>query len=128
MKTADMERYRGQLLQLRARLSDDIDQQVENIQQIISRPGELSKIPAHAGNNDSEGLVREVVLTQTQESLLIQTDGALRRIEEGTFGTCEDCGQTINRERLDFMPFIPYCVECATRHESEEAGDEPLQG
>jgi RNA polymerase-binding transcription factor DksA len=128
MNAADTERFRGQLLQLRARLSDNIDQQVENIQQIISRPGELSKLPAHAGNNDSEGLVREAVLTQTQESILIQTDDALRRIEQGSFGKCQDCGRDINRERLNFMPFTPYCVQCATRHESEESAEEEFTG
>lgn len=126
MNAADTERYRSQLLQLRARLSNDIDQQVESIQQIISRPGELSSVPGHIGNNDSEGMIREAALTKTQEDILSQVDAALRRIEEGRFGVCEDCERQINRERLDFMPFTPYCVECAARHERDEVEDEEL--
>lgn len=126
MNAAGTERYRSRLLQLRARLSSDIDQQVESIQQIISRPGELSNVPGHIGDNDSEGLIRETALTQTQENILSQADAALRRIEEGQFGVCEECEREINRERLDFMPFTPYCVECAAQHERDGAEDEEL--
>jgi DnaK suppressor protein len=44
---------------------------------------------------------------------------ALRRIDEGAFGICADCGETINPKRLAEAPWNPYCIVCqaATDHE-----------
>jgi RNA polymerase-binding transcription factor DksA len=38
---------------------------------------------------------------------------ALTRIEEGTYGVCVGCGAEINSERLDVLPYTPFCHECA---------------
>jgi DnaK suppressor protein len=37
---------------------------------------------------------------------------ALERLEEGTYGICEECGQQISEKRLQAMPFALYCVDC----------------
>ena len=42
---------------------------------------------------------------------------ALRRIDEGRYGTCAGCGQAIAAERLAAMPATPRCVACAARAE-----------
>jgi DnaK suppressor protein len=43
----------------------------------------------------------------------------LRRIEQGTFGVCTNCGGDINRRRLNAVPWTPFCIEC---QQSGEAG------
>ena len=50
---------------------------------------------------------------------------ALLRIEEGTFGICEDCEEKISPGRLNAMPFALRCVECQERYEliSSESGE-----
>ena len=48
-------------------------------------------------------------------------DDALMRIEDGTYGTCEDCGKKINRERLKIMPFAKLCVACQSDVEKQSA-------
>jgi RNA polymerase-binding transcription factor DksA len=40
-------------------------------------------------------------------------DGALARVEAGTYGCCVRCGGTIGEERLDVLPETDRCVECA---------------
>lgn len=49
-------------------------------------------------------------------SLLRQIKEALRRIQEHTYGTCQDCGTAISQKRLDALPWATYCVHCQDRH------------
>ena len=51
--------------------------------------------------------------------LLRSVDNALRRLDEGTFGACSNCGRKIPLRRLEAVPWTPYCVAC---QEEAEAG------
>ena len=59
--------------------------------------------------------------------LLREVQDALRRIGEGSFGTCHECGEPISAKRLEAVPWAKYCVSCQERiangslEESEEA-------
>jgi RNA polymerase-binding transcription factor DksA len=44
-----------------------------------------------------------------------EIDDALARIEQGTFGRCENCHQEISRERLEAMPYARSCIRCARK-------------
>jgi DnaK suppressor protein len=46
---------------------------------------------------------------------LADLDQAIRRIEAGIYGRCEDCGQLISAERLAARPAAPTCIGCAAR-------------
>ena len=48
---------------------------------------------------------------------LREIENALDRLEEGTYGICEDCGAAIKLARLKVLPFTTYCVQCRERHE-----------
>ena len=43
---------------------------------------------------------------------------AQRRLEDGTYGFCADCGEPIAEQRLHAMPQAPYCMACQAQHES----------
>ena len=45
---------------------------------------------------------------------------ALERIETGTYGICEECGEDISTERLKVRPVTTLCIECKKRQETEE--------
>ena len=49
--------------------------------------------------------------------MLRAIDGALRRIDEGTFGVCETCGQAISEERLEAIPYATQCIDCRRKGE-----------
>lgn len=61
-------------------------------------------------------------LLETQRHELMLIDSAIRRLDEGTFGECVDCGADIPYERLEALPFALRCEEDATRHEKEVRG------
>jgi DnaK suppressor protein len=65
---------------------------------------------------------RDTSVLQRVEVQLAEIDAALRRIDEGTYGTCELCGRPIADERLEAMPAARYCVEDQARAEREGRG------
>jgi DnaK suppressor protein len=59
-------------------------------------------------------------LTERGQVLLRQIDDALERIDRGTFGECERCGNDISHGRLKAMPTAALCIECATAAEKRQ--------
>lgn len=55
-----------------------------------------------------------------ERKLIIKIKEALQRIEDGTFGICEECGEEISEERLKARPVTTLCIECKTKAEAEE--------
>ena len=60
-----------------------------------------------------------------EQRLLKKIDQALERVEAGTFGICEDCGNEINLKRLEARPVTTMCIDCKTLQEEEERMREP---
>lgn len=54
------------------------------------------------------------LLDQAREGLA-SLDAALRRLDEGTYGTCQRCGRAIAPGRLEARPAATLCIECAAR-------------
>ena len=55
-----------------------------------------------------------------ERKLILKIKEALARIEDGTFGTCEECGEEISEERLKARPVTTLCIDCKTKAEEEE--------
>ena len=55
-----------------------------------------------------------------QRKLITKIDAALKRIEEGTYGYCEETGEPINLKRLDARPIAVLSIEAQERHERRE--------
>tara|TARA_B100001123_G_scaffold450009_1_gene618001 strand:+ start:9817 stop:10152 length:336 start_codon:yes stop_codon:yes gene_type:complete len=51
-------------------------------------------------------------LKQTDAKILQAIDEALRRIEDGTFGICQDCGEKVSSARLRAIPWTRSCIAC----------------
>lgn len=59
-------------------------------------------------------------LRSREQRLLKKIDEAIERIDEGTFGICDDCGEEIDIKRLEARPVTTMCIECKTLQEEEE--------
>ena len=53
------------------------------------------------------------------KKMLIAIEEALQRIEDGSYGICEECGKKISPERLKIMPFALLCVPCKSIMEKQ---------
>lgn len=59
----------------------------------------------------------ELALTHNARELLMQSERAIARIEDGTYGICESCGKPIGKARLQAFPRATLCVSCKQREE-----------
>ena len=76
--------------------------------------------PGDTGDKSVEQFGQEVSLSLLENERLIgeMVADALRRIDAGTFGRCTNCGREIAGERLNALPYTPFCVDCARKLEA----------
>lgn len=65
---------------------------------------------------EDKGLMLADIHRQEIEAL----DGAVVRLDNGTYGLCVECGQDIDIERLKVMPYADCCVQCKSKHEERK--------
>jgi DnaK suppressor protein len=65
---------------------------------------------------DSTG-EQQISILEVKNRMRNQIDDALHRLQDGTYGTCEDCTREISPERLKAMPFARRCVDCQRKAE-----------
>ncbi len=109
--------YKPRLLALRKRLIEDVASAEQALRDDILSPGDHSASRMHPGDQDVEGLDEQLAIAQNEEQLLEQVEGALQRIEDGTFGKCQGCNREISQERLEAIPYAARCIQCAQRDE-----------
>ncbi|MBN2024628.1 MAG: TraR/DksA C4-type zinc finger protein [Pirellulales bacterium] len=121
MNKADMKVYRERLIALRARLRGDVDN-LANATLKKSRSeanGDLSSMPIHMADIGSDNFEQEFSLSlmESEEGIIGRIEQAMERIEEGTYGQCEECGVRIPKARLNAIPYTTLCVKCAADSE-----------
>jgi DnaK suppressor protein len=62
----------------------------------------------------------ELRLRGREQKLLEKINEALDRLDEGTYGICEECGCNINAKRLEARPVASFCIDCKTEMERRE--------
>jgi len=119
MKKADVKVYKERLLALRSRLRGDVNAMAEAaLKKTRSEAnGDLSSMPIHMADIGSDNYEQEFTLTmmQSEEDTLGLIEGALERIEDGVYGTCQECGVQVKKSRLNAIPYTPFCIRCATK-------------
>jgi RNA polymerase-binding transcription factor DksA len=60
---------------------------------------------------------KDVTLTRSLQSRLLDVRRALRKLEQGTYGRCDSCGQEINPQRLRAQPHAALCITCQAKME-----------
>ena len=121
MSAIDTEHFRTMLLEERKRVRDAID--YLHAEHPGSLDEEVEEISAGSDNHLAETatatLDRELdySLEGNSEHVLTDIDGALRRIDDGTYGICASCGKQIAEERLEARPWASLCIDCAREAE-----------
>jgi len=114
-----VEKQRQRLHELRAELSRMVEGLEEDQQDRAVSEGDMTE--NDSGDMSQSLFTREMDATveQTMEKRLESVDRALQKIEEGTYGICDDTGEPIPRGRLEAMPEAIYTVEAQQRRERE---------
>jgi DnaK suppressor protein len=121
MKKAEMKVYKERLVALRARLRGDVNAMADAaLRKTRSEAnGDLSSMPIHMADIGSDNYEQEFTLSlmQSDEVTLDSIETAIEKIEDGVFGTCEECAGAISKTRLNAIPYTPLCIKCAQKLE-----------
>ena len=122
MTNDELSVYRDQLLSLRARLRGDVTQLADAAlkKSRSEANGDLSSMPIHMADIGSDNFEQEFTLSlmENDGAALQKIESSLERIDEGTYGKCEECGAKIPKSRLNAIPYTTLCVKCASRQEN----------
>jgi DnaK suppressor protein len=121
MNQRDLDKIRRQLLALGSRVRSDATAMVEQARAPSggNAGSELSNAPFHLGDMGTEEYLYDLnaTLLANEQYIASEASAALRRMDEGAFGTCENCGQKIAKARLEAIPFTRFCVKCAEKND-----------
>ena len=115
MKAPETDRFRDALLEERKRVQAALENlQEETAGSLSEDAGEETAYDNHLADTATETYDRELDYTLEENSghVLAEIDAALKRIEEGTYGVCTNCGKEIPEDRLEALPWATLCIDC----------------
>ncbi|MGC2473381.1 MAG: TraR/DksA C4-type zinc finger protein [Candidatus Sulfotelmatobacter sp.] len=107
-------------------LKERLEKQLHEVQGFLGRLGQETReleldVPQDSADRSVASLSQETLFEQASQrrQQLRRIEGALRRMDEGSFGTCQVCEREIARRRLEALPWTQHCLECQKMIEQE---------
>ncbi len=115
MEQQDIEYFRTLLTNMLEEAQHKGDSTLED----LTGSNELFADPADRASAESDRAFT-LRIRDRERRLIRKIQAALQRIDEGTYGLCEDCGEEINIARLKARPVTKLCINCKSRQEEGE--------
>ena len=117
LTAAEIQKFRELLLLKRAELLGNVSTMEDET--FKKERSELSSMPFHMADAGSDNFEQEFTLSlmENDGGTLSQIETSLERIEEGTYGQCEEGAMKIPKSRLNAIPYATLCVRCAEQQE-----------
>lgn len=116
-----LEKYRKILLEKQNQLAQHIQSMEKSVLESPMRDatGDLTNLPTHIADISTDTFSQNLAieLLAGEEEVMRAIAEALERIDEGSFGICENCHQEIPHKRLEHIPFTKLCVKCKSEEE-----------
>ena len=113
----ELDQVRGELMADRERLRSELNMAEHELHDLMRDAGDgAGNDQADVGSTTFER-DHEMSLANNARDMLAQTERALLRIEAGTYGICESCGEPIGKMRLMAFPRATLCLSCKQREE-----------
>jgi DnaK suppressor protein len=111
-----------ELKYFRKMLNERIDELIKGAGKTVSEMASEEEVFADPNDRASQESERnlELRIRERERKLIFKMREALQRIEEGTFGICEECEEPISLRRLKARPVTTLCIECKTREEKRQ--------
>lgn len=114
MSASQIAFFRDQLLALRQTLIDNVNETSAHLQQV-----EVATDPMDRATQEEEQAI-ELRTRDRERKLMRKIEQALARIEDGSYGWCEETGEAIGLQRLLARPTATLCLEAQERREKRE--------
>ncbi len=126
LKAAKRIKSEDKIMAARQRLLDMREELVgvglgKSLPEDLARPFDIGDEGDRADSERTQGV--SVLLSLRDNEKLLGIDEALDKIQDGTYGVCEECGEEIGAGRLKAMPLAKLCVSCQSSQEKELASD-----
>ncbi len=124
MNKRKMTTLRNRLEGRKAEIESDVSYMADEMRSIgVEQDDENGALGNHIAEDGASVAEAERIVTVTEDlqDILAQVDAALERMNEGTYGVCQRCGQKIGEERLEAFPYVAYCISCQEIMEREQA-------
>ena len=125
LREKDIEEFRQRLEEERAKIL----KQVTGLKKKIKKSLDEDRVfERNSGDPDSDFITesseieKDEMLVHQLETAIRQIDDALEAIAEGYYGICQKCGASIDRARLNTIPWAKYCYKCQVELEQVEKG------
>jgi DnaK suppressor protein len=115
MSKKKLEEFRGVLNSWKDTLVKEALQSIEGMTEVQELHADLTD--QASAEADRDFLLR---IKDRERKLILKIREALTRIDDGSYGTCEVCGEQITEERLKARPVTTQCIECKTDMEDQE--------
>lgn len=110
-----LEKFRTQLLEKKEEILKEVGKTLsEMTDQTSNVPDPNDRATIESGRSF------ELRIRDRERKLLSKIDEAIVRIDEGTYGICEDCDEEIGLKRLEARPVTTLCIDCKTIQETKE--------
>ena len=116
LKQKKLNGFKDELLARREQLANDL--RVATAELLEDEPGYSDSID-QASAETARNLTLKIKNRERDD--LWQIDDALKRIEDGTFGECERCGDDISEARMRARPSAILCIQCQSEAEMEDS-------
>lgn len=113
------------LTRIRAALEDDLSQtdtRIAGLEHVLDDFAAAARVSASEDEHDEDASAmafersQTAVLLESAHDHATEVRAALARLDAGTYGRCERCGQDIAPERLEARPIARLCIRCASHH------------
>ena len=103
------------LATLRASLEEERTQLQHQLEELDRDSGDLGFDENFADSGQVGAQQGEqATLSRSLQEQLDEVDAALRKMDEGTYGRCDNCGKEIQEARLEAIPAARHCIDCAS--------------
>jgi len=102
----------------REKLQQELEQTLAEIQRLEQKLEDKADYGIGKGGSTIYEWEFNLALKQSLEKKARSLEAALRKVEEGEYGICKECGEPISEERLAILPQATVCVECARKRSS----------
>ena len=120
MKTRRQERLKMMLLEKKRKLWTELREEV--FKKLGKEYHEQFDNPEDIEGQAIIDLIEDTGLAEAdiRQAELTKMDEAVRKLEDGTYGICEECGSEIDEERLNAISFASRCIECQSKKEGKK--------
>ena len=119
----ELNQFKKVILKRKEEISADLKQVSEDTLKKSPKDasGDISGYSFHMADAATDTYDREFSfgLASTEREMIHGLDDALKRIEEGAFGICEDCKSSIPKTRLKALPWAQLCIKCQQKREKK---------